>query len=596
MGDTPNRGPGRIPERWLRCPRKAEDLLDKFLAFKTPLDKKFDEQVPLQYRFTPNMLFDHVKARRFKLGLWIDLTRTSRFYDKDQVESQNCGYLKIECHGAEGAPTKEQTKLFINVCERFLAKDPINLIGVHCTHGFNRTGFLIASFLIEHFDFSVEGAVREFAKVRPPGIYKEGYIRELYTRYLEEVPSRSLAPPLPDWCYDGESSSFDSPDSVSSPATPGRGRGGHNRRSINRFRENPTFMDGISGVDPIVDHDEITRIRCRVAALTGNEERADMFVGSQPVSMDQNNMHLLAQKPYRVSWKADGTRYMMLIAGEGEVYFLDRDNSVFRVRQLRFYSRDSPEQHLTNTLVDGEMVIDVHEGNKYPRYLIYDLVVFQGQRIGEKPFYPTRYIAIEKEIIQPRIEAMKATRIVREEEPFSVRIKHFYELPYASHLLGEKFAKQLAHAPDGLIFQPSEDCYVYGTASTVLKWKPQSLNSIDFRLQVKHIQQTGCLPEYRGALLTGSGREWGQLKCDRTLRTLHGKIIECKLENNKWVFMRERTDKSFPNADKTAEAVLESIRAPVTRSMLLEFIKTHAFKESMPPPLGPPPVKKARTM
>ena len=38
----------------------------------------------------------------------------------------------------------------------------------------------------------------------------------------------------------------------------------------------------------------------------------------------------------------------------------------------------------------------------------------------------------------------------------------------------------------------------------------------------------------------------------KALKHLDNKIIECKWENNQWVFMRERTDKSFPNAFKTA--------------------------------------------
>lgn len=33
------------------------------------------------------------------------------------------------------------------------------------------------------------------------------------------------------------------------------------------------------------------------------------FPGSQPVSMDQKNINLLHTEPYRVSWKADGTRF-----------------------------------------------------------------------------------------------------------------------------------------------------------------------------------------------------------------------------------------------------------------------------------------------
>lgn len=40
-------------------------------------------------------------------------------------------------------------------------------------------------------------------------------------------------------------------------------------------------------------------------------------------------------------------------------------------------------------------------------------------------------------------------------EPFSVRMKDFWDVTQAEALLGEKFAKTLLHEPDGLIFQPS---------------------------------------------------------------------------------------------------------------------------------------------
>lgn len=58
-----NRGTGPIPNRWLNCPRKASKLLvDKFLAFKTPLDERYDDQVPEAYRFPPSMLFTSMKS------------------------------------------------------------------------------------------------------------------------------------------------------------------------------------------------------------------------------------------------------------------------------------------------------------------------------------------------------------------------------------------------------------------------------------------------------------------------------------------------------------------------------------------------------
>ena len=46
-------------------------------------------------------------------------------------------------------------------------------------------------------------------------------------------------------------------------------------------------------------------------------------------------------------------RYMMLIRNSEHVYMVDRDNTVFAVRGLKFPSRRNPEESLRDTLVDG---------------------------------------------------------------------------------------------------------------------------------------------------------------------------------------------------------------------------------------------------
>ena len=55
------------------------------------------------------------------------------------------------------------------------------------------------------------------------------------------------------------------------------------------------------------------------------------FPGSQPVSLDRQNVELLRQERYRVTWKADGTRYMLLIMQYG-VFLVDRSFKVRRVQ------------------------------------------------------------------------------------------------------------------------------------------------------------------------------------------------------------------------------------------------------------------------
>ncbi|KAK7077494.1 hypothetical protein SK128_007534, partial [Halocaridina rubra] len=176
-------GPGPVPPRWLLCPRKSQDLIgNKFLAFKTPLSSKFDDQVPPEHRFSPAMLFSCMRGYKVKIGLWIDLTNTTRFYDKADIEKEGARYVKLQCRGHGECPTVEQVKTFVNICDNFVRKNPLEAIAVHCTHGFNRTGFLIASYFIMKDDWSVDFAISEFKRCREPGIYKGDYLRSLYER------------------------------------------------------------------------------------------------------------------------------------------------------------------------------------------------------------------------------------------------------------------------------------------------------------------------------------------------------------------------------------------------------------------------------
>lgn len=63
MSNRNSNYPGPIPNRWLHCPVRSDVFIaEKFIAFKTPLDKKFDPQTQDAYSFYPGMLFDLVKS------------------------------------------------------------------------------------------------------------------------------------------------------------------------------------------------------------------------------------------------------------------------------------------------------------------------------------------------------------------------------------------------------------------------------------------------------------------------------------------------------------------------------------------------------
>lgn len=63
----------------------------------------YDSQIPPKYIFTPKMLLRAVEEDEGngigKIGLWIDLTNTDRFYDKKEVEMEDVEYVKLNCKG-----------------------------------------------------------------------------------------------------------------------------------------------------------------------------------------------------------------------------------------------------------------------------------------------------------------------------------------------------------------------------------------------------------------------------------------------------------------------------------------------------------------
>lgn len=557
--------------------------VEKFLPFKTPLDDKYFSQInPTDY-FSPSMVIALQRSNNYKIGLWIDLTNTSRFYDRKVIEAAGIRYVKMECKGHSECPNVDQTRLFINICRQFISKKPTELIAIHCTHGFNRTGFLISAFLCEVDDWAIDAAVAAFAACRPPGIYKESYLQELFRRYgeLEDAPR---APALPAWCFEDEELN-DGVDDDGNELRPGQSNGGTSDASSNRRRgrefekKDAKFMEGVPGVILVTDASKRQHIQRKIQQMCNWPGTG--FPGTQPVSMSRSNIVLLQQKPYKVSWKADGTRYMMLIDGKDEVYFTDRDNSIFQVVDgcPTFPRRKAPHEHITDTLLDGEMVVDVVDHVPYPRYLAYDIIKIEKIDVGGTDF-DRRALCINREIIGPREQAKKEGRIDRTLESFSVRFKEFWELQHTHTLFTERFQCKLGHEVDGLIFQPVPDAYKPGQAPDVLKWKPHTHNSIDFRLKIVRENQLGMLPETFALLFAGRhSQPFDKVKATKEFREHDNKIVECTWDYDRrtWKFMRERTDKSFPNSIDTAWAVFETIKNPLTKEHLLNFIQHYRW-------------------
>ncbi|KAM9841901.1 RNA/RNP complex-1-interacting phosphatase [Aulostomus maculatus] len=169
-----------IPDRWLDYKAVGKRLHGtRFIAFKVPLKQALNRCLPLPDVFGPWELLDIMKKDDQELGLIIDLTFTSRYYGPQDVpESLLC--VKIDTPG-HMIPPDDTILNFKRAVRRFLRDNTDNdkLIGVHCTHGLNRTGYLICRYLIDVDGMDPGEAVQLFNSARGHEIERDNYLEDL---------------------------------------------------------------------------------------------------------------------------------------------------------------------------------------------------------------------------------------------------------------------------------------------------------------------------------------------------------------------------------------------------------------------------------
>ncbi|CAF1497422.1 unnamed protein product [Adineta steineri] len=461
---------GIIP-KWLDCPEKSTIINEKFVAFKMPIEDQNIEDIPEGKQWSWDTLIEDIKKDdNQELGLVIDLTGTNPYYNNDkEFIRENIRYEKIPWPGDNEIPTDYQIQLFINTCYDFIRSKPDKIIGVHCTYGFDRTGFFICAYLCQQLRISIAKAINLFAIARSPGICNQIYLEKLIQLYGNENIEPNLAPPLPTWCSTAglpESTINERPhDDTNSE------QGTEQTQHEIHTTSSPKFAVDLANVI-LIDSESADRIRLICQEMCKWDRQT--FPGSRPVSMDRENCNIVSQS-YQVSWKAMGTRYMLLILNKSEIYMIDRNNVVFKINYLWFPQDPNCTNHLENTLLDGVFVTNKTGNVEEYLYYVYDVVYYNSEDVSQKSFI--KRMEIYKNIINIRNEAVRTSYMDNRSEPFSIHAKKFWDLPAALKLLGDKFQSQLRHVSNGLIFQPVNDPYMPGEFWRVLKWEKDDTNA-----------------------------------------------------------------------------------------------------------------------
>uniref|UniRef100_A0A8C6QWV1 RNA/RNP complex-1-interacting phosphatase n=2 Tax=Nannospalax galili TaxID=1026970 RepID=A0A8C6QWV1_NANGA len=181
-GRAPPKKKGRnhVPERWKDyLPIGQRMSGTRFIAFKVPLQKKFEVNLAPEECFSPLDLFNKIQEQNEELGLIIDLTYTQRYYKAEDLP-ETISYIKIFTVGHQ-VPDDDTIFKFKRAVKEFLKenKDNDKLIGVHCTHGLNRTGYLICRYLIDVEGMRPDDAIELFNRCRGHCIERQNYIENL---------------------------------------------------------------------------------------------------------------------------------------------------------------------------------------------------------------------------------------------------------------------------------------------------------------------------------------------------------------------------------------------------------------------------------
>ncbi|XP_067627342.1 RNA/RNP complex-1-interacting phosphatase homolog [Eurosta solidaginis] len=166
-----------IPDGWLKYTPIGKRIDGtRFIAFKVPLRKLVNKDVAEKDRLDGKMLMRTIP----NLGMIIDLTNTTRYYNPGMFQKNGIEYHKLMIPGHQ-TPPPHLAKQFRNIVKSFVNKNPENdkLIGVHCTHGVNRTGYLICNYMISELNMKPEEAIANFSIARGHNIERENYLQSL---------------------------------------------------------------------------------------------------------------------------------------------------------------------------------------------------------------------------------------------------------------------------------------------------------------------------------------------------------------------------------------------------------------------------------
>ena len=168
-----------IPKGWKECSKHGNKIDDTpFVAFKIPI---------IGTKWDLDKLTSTIPNLNMMISLQTD--KEGHFYKQEDVERLH-GVKYIFCPRVWSGkiPNEDSVTKFFNEVDDMLAKNSNALIGVHCVHGVNRTGYMICRYLIEKRGWNPQDAMDAFNNTRGEKMETTGK----YRKCIQDLEERTL--------------------------------------------------------------------------------------------------------------------------------------------------------------------------------------------------------------------------------------------------------------------------------------------------------------------------------------------------------------------------------------------------------------------
>ena len=268
------------------------------------------------------------------------------------------------------------------------------------------------------------------------------------------------------------------------------------------------------------------------------------FPGSQPVTLRKAHIGVepdadtpnLRTGDYNVTDKADGLRCLMVVARTGRIYLVDRNLNVYGTdRRLD----DSMTAEWSGAVLDGEWVTQDAESKPVSQYYAFD--IFNGRRgedVSGRPFLVRSETAVSRlaamtETIAALNLAGKTVADIPAKHSLAIFMKSFHTSVDTSDPVGifkmaasvlDRLALSAPYHTDGLIFTPNAAPLAknINTWKQQFKWKPASMNSVDFLVVTEKERTMDGKPTSAELINTKLQEDTNQIVRYKTLRLFVG--------------------------------------------------------------------------